>query len=93
MISESNCINIVHVSMSVNIFDIFSYHSDKNCSHLPKNLAHPNFCKIFQVPLKKFFKKILASDLKAIGGGSGVIFACDIHMEVPIAGVSTLFTE
>ena len=26
-------------------------------------------------------------------GGSGVIFACDIQMKVPTAGVSTLFTE
>ena len=31
-------------------------------------------------------------DIKAIGG-SGVIFACDIQLKVPIAGVSTLFME
>ena len=27
------------------------------------------------------------------GGGLGVIFASDAEMKVPIAGVSTLFTE
>ena len=32
--------------------------------------------------------------VKAIGGGgSGLIFACDIHMKVPIAGVLPVFTE
>ena len=53
MISESNCINIVEVSIFLNIFDIFSYGFDQNRSGPSKNLAPslefspPNFSKIF----------------------------------------------
>ena len=32
MISEANCINIVDISMSANIFEIFSYGFDQNRS-------------------------------------------------------------
>ena len=46
MISESNCINIVDVPISVNIFDIFSYCCDQNLSAPPENLA-PLICKKF----------------------------------------------
>ena len=35
---------------------------------------------------------VISLPLEAIGW-SGVIFACDVQMKVPIAGVSTLFTE
>ena len=41
MISESNCIGIVDVSMSVNIFDIFSYSFDQNLLGPLKNLDTP----------------------------------------------------
>ena len=35
---------------------------------------------------------VISLPLEAIGW-SGVIFACDVQMKVPIARVSTLFTE
>ena len=39
MISESNCIKAVDVSMSVNIFDTLSYGFNQNSSAPPKDLA------------------------------------------------------
>ena len=47
MISDSNCINIVDVSMSVNIFHIFRYGFDQNRSASPKDLAPPLIYKNF----------------------------------------------
>ena len=41
---------------------------------------------------KKFAGGTFIQDLRG-DRGSGVIFACDIQMKVPIAGVSTLFAE
>ena len=39
------------------------------------------------------FAKYIESLVFKEKGGSGVIFACGVEMKVPIAGVSTLFTE
>ena len=38
------------------------------------------------------FTKVIKGGVKAIGG-SGVIFASEAEMKLPIAEVSTLFTE
>ena len=67
MISESNCINIVDISMSVDIFDIFCYSFDQNRSAPFKNLAPPLIFEKFKGPPKKFFQKFLAPLLK-LGG-------------------------
>ena len=71
MISESNCINIVDVSMSVNIFDIFGYSFDQNrLAPSPKDLASPNFWKFPRAP-KEFFPTFLTPSLK-LGGADAM---------------------
>ena len=68
MISESNCISIVDISMSVNIFDIFSYDFDQNRSALPKYLTPLIFEN--QGPPEEFFEELKL-------GGANAMFLDD----------------
>ena len=74
MLSGSNCIDIVDVSIFIILFNIFSCDFSKNRSGPPKNLAHPlrfspplNFGK-FPGPSLEIFPKIFSPLLK-LGGG------------------------
>ena len=77
MISVSNCINIVDVLKSVNIFDISSYSFDQNRSASPKKFSPPNikppwFLKNFQASAKEFFQKFLAPPPFKLGGADAM---------------------
>ena len=67
MISESNCINIVDVSMFVSILDIYFYGFDQNHSGSSWKFSPPLIFEKFLGPSKKFFQKFLAPPLK-LGG-------------------------
>ena len=78
MLSGSNCIDIVDVTIFIILFNIFSLDFGKNCSGPPKYLAPPlrfspplNFGN-FPGPLYKFFPKIFSPPPKTRGGADAM---------------------
>ena len=71
MLSGSNCIDIVDVSIFIILFNIFSCDFGKNRSAHPKNLAPPLNFGNFPGPPLEIFPKIFSPPLK-LGGADAM---------------------